>query len=249
MSLYRFTARSASAAEPMVKVFCGYLESYLWLWVLLLVLIVWNLIENKKIEIKHGVFIALLAFPLLENLLMKQHAILYSFDRMKFVFLLSFLICELASQILEQSGRRKVLLEAGLLVAALGFGVLNLRSYVKDEKRIWEIDYVADNERISEYINENYRDSVLALNGYPVRGYLNLLFGRGIYEYTNVDAAWEKAAVSGKRYVVMLNLQGDAEGQVFDLKGAKIYDTQTNSAKLLRVKNGKVSLKDVAGRN
>ena len=79
---------------------------------------------------------------------------------------------------------------------ALVFGGLNLRSYVKDETRIWDIDYMAENELIAQYINENYRDSVLAVSDYPVRGYINLLFGRGVYEYTNVDTAREKAVIS-----------------------------------------------------
>jgi len=138
--------------------------------------------------------------------------------------------------------------EVGVLIVALVFGGLNLRSYVKDETRIWGIDYMAENELIAQYINENYRDSVLAVSDYPVRGYINLLFGRGVYEYTNVDTAREKAVISGKQYVVMLEPQEYGEG-VIVLKVARIYDIQKNSVQFLSVENGKVSIDDAADSN
>lgn len=237
----RFCARNVSVSVPLVSLFSGYLKSFLWLWVLLLMLAVWSFIKNKKIELRHGIFAVLIAFPLLENMLMKQHAVMYSFDRMKFIFLISFCICELASNLLESYDRKKVRTKMSIITMVLGFGFLNLKAYMGDSTLIWDIDYINENEIIADYINENYKDSVLAFENESVRGYINMLFMRGIYESIDFNTAMEKALSLGKRYVIMLNIENIGSWSMYDLSGATIYDTQTRETSILLVENGAVS--------
>ncbi len=244
----RFCARNVSVPAPLVDVFSGYLKSFLWLWVLFLALIIWNFMKNKKIELLHGIFAALLAFPLLENMLMKQHAISYSFDRMKFIFLFSFCICELASNLLESYGGKKVKAEMGIITMVLGFGFLNLRAYMGDNALVWDIDYIKENEMIADYINENYQDSVLALENAAVRGYINMLFMRGIYEFIDFNTAMEKAVSLGKRYVIMLNIDNVGGWNMYDLNGATIYDLQAGETSILLVENGAVSVGNITNK-
>ena len=44
-----------------------------------------------------------LFFPVLENIVMSQHAIQYTYDRMKLIFGISLLICELSYNLLNES--------------------------------------------------------------------------------------------------------------------------------------------------
>lgn len=241
----RFCARNTSVSVPLVDLFSGYLKSFLWLWVLLLTLVIWSFIKNNKIELRHGIFAVLLAVPLLENMLMKQHAIMYSFDRMKLIFLLSFCVCELANNLLESYDGKKVKTEMGIITLVLGFGFLNFKAYMGDSTLIWNIDYIKENEIIADYINENYMDSVLAFENARVRGYINMLFMRGIYEYIGFNTAMEKAVSLGKRYVIMLNIENTGGWNMYDLSGAAIYDTHTGETSMLLVENGAVSVGNI----
>ena len=98
----------------------------------------------------------------------------------------------------------------------------NLNYYRKDSKYIWDITYRETNKKISEYINQNYWNSVLTTNA-SVRGYLNLLFNRGIYEWGDIDSVRDIALQKGKRYAIELKTL-DAPGNMYQLTGAIVYD-------------------------
>lgn len=218
----RFFARNIASSTLLTDVFGSYLKSFLLLWILLFFLIIWNIIKNGKIELKNKCILFVLAFPLLENVVMKEHALSYSYDRMKMVFILSYLICELEAQILVSYEKRN---KAAFIIIAIVtviccFG--NLNYYRKDSKYIWDITYRETNKKISEYINQNYWNSVLTTNA-SVRGYLNLLFNRGIYEWGDIDSVRDIALQKGKRYAIELKTLG-APGNMYQLTGAIVYD-------------------------
>ena len=117
-------------------------------------------------------------------ILMKEHAFYYTYDRMKFIFILSFLICELSHCLLSNAKEKRYEQVLLFLVTILVCG-LNFDTYKKNESYIWETDYRNDNLILAEYISENYSDSILATESRgAVRGYINTLFDRGIYEGT-----------------------------------------------------------------
>ena len=103
----RFLARGVTTATQISDVFCGYIKSFLYLWVLIFILCVWNFIRNGKLVIRHGYLFLVLMFPLIENIIMKQHAVGYTYDRMKGSFVLSFLICELVYGLLNYLKKAK----------------------------------------------------------------------------------------------------------------------------------------------
>lgn len=237
----RFMARNVTADTTFAEVFSGYIQSFGYLWILALLLAVWNIAVNQKIELRHGLLMLVMTFPLLENVLMKQHAVEYTYDRMKGIFILSFLLCELAQGILETAEKRRKA-AAGLIVLTAAAGLFNFWSYRSDRHYIWEADYRADNEKLASYINQEYPDCVLALEGDAVRGYMNLLFGRGIYEFTPADSAKEIALEKGRRYAVVLSIEDSEAWNVYDLEGAAVYDLDTGEVELISVQEGNIVL-------
>ena len=60
-----------------------------------------------------------------------------------------------------------------------------------------------------------------------VRGYITLLFGRGVHELVDIDDLKKICAEKGKRYAVLL-VPSDRKvsGSMTELSGAVIYDTE-----------------------
>ena len=239
----RFMARNVSLPINLTLLFGSYLKSFLYSWILLLILIMWNIAKKQSIELKHGVLMIVLAFPILENIIMKQHALEYTYDRMKASFLLSFLICEMIHQLLMNCENKKMtaIVVSGLVIIT---GVFNLNSYIHDEEYIWSTSYQAENRKIAGYINKNYADSVLGIENLAIRGYMNLLFDRGIYEFTDIEFLRNQAAEKRKRYAVILNVENPGSWSVYDLSGATVYDMQTG--KYLKIVTKEDEIKTIA---
>jgi len=236
----RFMARNVMTAVELTSVFGSYFKSFLYLWVLLLILIVWNIVIKKNIEFKHRMLMLVLIFPILENVIMKEHALSYSYDRMKVGFIMSFVLCDLAFQILEYyKESKKIIIVLTLLVMC--FGGLNLKSYMGNSAYTWNTNYRGENNKIAEYVNTVYSDSVLGVENAGIRGYMNLLFGRGIYEYISADRLKEIAAERGKQYAVILNIENYESWQVYDLAGATIYDITTGEVRNIQVDDGNIN--------
>lgn len=221
----RFMARNVTTSTLLTDVFGSYLSSFLYLWILFLCLIVWNFIKNKKIEMRHGVLCLIMVFPIVENILMKQHALSYTYDRMKFIFILSFLICELASDLLD-TYKKRVLIYGVLIGITTTAGIANLISYLNNSTYIWETDYRENNKVLAQYVSENYSDAILCSGTY-IRGYMNLLFGKGIYEFATIDDIKSIAQKNDKQYIVSINTSnanGVGVTGVFKLAGINVYD-------------------------
>ncbi len=241
----RFMARNAATSVAFTSLFGSYLESFLFLWILLVILLIWNVKIKQNIELKHGIVMLILSFPVIENIIMKQHAIAYPYDKMKACFILSFLICELVHQLLLNSEYRKSTIII-VLFCVLTTGMLNLRSYLHDESYTWTTSYQIENRQIAAYINENYPESILGIDNRPIRGYMNLLFGKGIYEFTNSDTLKDIAIQRGKQYAIILNVEGSAVGEVYDLSGATIYDVQSGKVSKITVHAGEMVAKAIS---
>ena len=218
----RFFARNIVSSTLLTDVFGSYFKSFLLLWILLLFLNVWNIVKNGKIEFEKKLILFVLIFPLLENIVMKEHALSYSYDRMKMVFILSFVICELVVQILHSYTQRNRIVFSIILAVTLICCLGNLNYYKQDSKYIWGTTYRETNKRLAEYINEKYSDSILTIN-LAVRGYMNLLFDKGIYEGGNIDSARTIATEKGKNYAIELKIV-DAPWNMYQLTCAVVYD-------------------------
>ena len=183
----------------------------------------WKIISARKKAV------LVFSVPLLENLVLKEHAISYSFDRMKAVFFLLFLVLVIIAAFQEKYGGKFTSLSAIAVFAAIG--IVNLTSYVsRDNLYRWNVAYLKNNRAVAERINQAYPEdnSILTQPSAPTRGYANMLFERGIYEFINLDRAIEIAGKEGKRFVVLLNLELKP-WNMYDYSRYKVYDCIAHS--------------------
>ena len=173
-----------------------------------------------------------MAFPILENVIMKEHALTYTYDRMKAGFVLILLICEVVKNIFEISEKKRALIiVVGL---AMVFSILNFGSYMKNKSYIWSVDYRENNKKLAEYITNLYQNAVYASDS-SIRGYMNLLFQRGIYELTSVDIAKKIAIDKGKENVIYITTDG------YKILTITAYNVNSTDNIQYTIENGEVS--------
>lgn len=234
----RFAARNIASSARLIYLFDGYLKSFLYIWPLLLLLAAVNLAVSKRIELRHGLLMVMMAFPIIENLIMKEHAISYTFDRMKVIYLLSFLICELSATLMAETHRRKIT-AYGILILSAAAAILNYTAYINDKSYIWPADYRKKNETIAEYVIDNYPNSILGCKT-AVRGYMNMLFQRGIYEGTDLEALKERIKGTNCRYAVSIDISDAKSGNIYEIGGATVYDKFTGNLVKVSSHEGKI---------
>ena len=173
--------------NDICKLIFGYFQSFKILWLLIFVYIVGIMYKNKNSIFFHNYPLTIiLLFPILENFLLLNHAIYYSFDRMKLAFIMIVIICDMFNELLIRYNVKKIILACLSLVIICSFS--NVLLYKKDTNYRWEIDYLANNNILADYIIKKYGNTDYAIaTNYDVRGYLTLLFNKNIYEYINLD--------------------------------------------------------------
>ena len=201
----RFMARNITTSVLLTDVIGGYLKSFLYLWVVLLVLTIWTFIKKGSVEIKNGILLLVTAFPIVENIIMKQHALVYTYDRMKASIVLIIILCEIVRNLLDSYNAK--IINAIVVVVFVVSAWLNISSYMNNPAYIWEVDYRNSNLKMAEYVVEKYPDAIYASDTL-IRGYMNLLFGRGIYEWQSLESAIELANQKEKKTVVYINMDG-----------------------------------------
>lgn len=232
-----FIARSVEVPVEITSVLGGYLKSFLYIWIFLLILTIWNIAISKKLEFFKGSLMFILAFPILENIIVKHHALLYSYDKMKGGFLIIFLCCELIYQILKRENNKRT--SQILIVITIFTAFLNFKSYKNDSFYMWSTNYRQDNVILANYINEKYPANLAILSSeYDVRGYLNLLFKRGMYEYADLNKILPVAKEKMSQYIVVLTVEDEDIVGVIDLSGAIVYDIKNHIASNITVNNG-----------
>lgn len=95
----------------------------------------------------------------------------------------------------------------------------------------WPVSYLETNTQLAESLQKTYtkENSVYAQGiddsgQLSVRGYTNVLFQRGVYEWKSLDQMIDIAAEKEKRYVVYLYGVSQKWSQI-KYTGYKIYDT------------------------
>lgn len=191
---------------------------------------------------EHRAILLIVSFPLLENLLLMDHANQYTYDRMKAVIPLTLLflvsVYALIPQKIKSGSGVKALVTAGLIVLSL----ISLNSYARygrvgDETYRWQMQGYADNGALADYIHQNFDpdEYILGMEG-PVRGWANLCFGQGIYEYSVDSILVEKALEQGKRYVIIVVVADNGnqwEKDVYPM--IKVIDTVTGQIKHISI--------------
>lgn len=182
----RFQARNFTTSASVRALLEGYCQSFLFFWWLLAALIAtacalyrgFGWVRAGQLA-NYPVVLFLSLFPLLENIVMKQHAIQYAFDRMKMAFPLVLIFADLFFVILKKTSSHAV--RAALPCVLALVCAYNFACYVTDSHYVWDAPFLRDNETFAETLNERFPDSVMGWRS-ATRGYINLLFRRGVYE-------------------------------------------------------------------
>ncbi|MDN3236888.1 hypothetical protein [Pseudomonas sp. WAC2] len=178
----RFLARSAGAGS-LSDLLHAYVLSYGYFIAAMLITaagLIWlkksQSTSNRALSITLVVLIAA-SVPLLENLIMLQHATQFSFDRLKFIFPAALLIG--LSLLYFRTKGRTVL--AGLIALAAIQGCMTYKKDINTYAAWPQID--EQNKQLVSLVEQelDVKCAVLSTD-MSVRGYANLLFHRGIYE-------------------------------------------------------------------
>jgi len=246
----RFLARNWSASRVRITdLLKGYFISYKYIIILLFVLLLimlslkkyrkklWELVKEYKYEL------IFFAFILFENFIMLEHAVSYTFDRLKFTYILItlfFIIYCTISKMCDEKNK-KFIMYLGILLFSI-IAIINIKDYKNGyNKYVTENEFESNNQIIASYIKENfnYSNSVLCCNR-TVRGYLNLLLDRGIYELKSYDSAWITALDNRKQFLVYLNTENQTS-----IKEVIIENIQDNSAYKVYVNENELVREDI----
>jgi len=167
-------------------------------------LFVYHLKNKKKIFTRNGHIALLILFlvQLLENHLFTNHALTYSMDRMKWYFVINYILLHIISKLLSlRHARRIICYSMGCVM------VVSLFSYLFIENNYrWNDERLKSSSGLEQFIDANYSDNVLGqLGNNSVWGYSKMLFGHGIVKETSVRSLIKRAQHFGRRYAVALN--------------------------------------------
>ena len=200
----RFITRSiASNNVNIFNLFTSYFSSFGSLLILLVisfVLFFYKRSDNLKSKMdrkENIIFFIIISFPCLENILLKQHAYYYHFDRLKVFIPLLFLFL----QIIPLFYKKKLIFISIFTIIVMS---LNLISY-RASSRIVDISYaVKQNNRIIAEIKPLITsNTVLCLNNF-VRGWPVLAFNHNIYENQDIDSCIAKIEKRDSEQGIML---------------------------------------------
>jgi len=138
-----------------------------------------------------------------------------------------------------------VVLNVGMVILSIYIGVTNLVHYKQSKAYIWEVNYRSSNIKLRDYIDKNYDDAVYGFNA-SVRGYINLLYKRGIHEWQDAHGIAVHVNEKKRRYGVLL-LDSDNPKSVWsmnEISSALIYDRYTDKYSYLYLNNGEVCVQD-----
>lgn len=243
----RFFARGITSAVSWTAFIKGYFCSYGFFLAILFFLLIFTLVNIRRrqtflssLKERWEIFFLLL-FPLLENLLMQQHVVFYSYDRLKCTLPMIYLFLLCLKAIPADSKYGGKILKTGIAAVIL-MACCNMTYYLKaDSFYSHTADYLEDNILLAEYIKEHYpaKDRLTGQNN-ATRGYSNLLFHGGIYEYQDALSGLE--LLNNERYYVYLNSE-DLPFNIYRYDYALVYDTFENTVTRIHVQNGTVYVK------
>jgi hypothetical protein len=127
--------------------------------------------------------IFIVSFPMLESLIMLQHANQFSFDRLKLSVPLIILVTIFFVKMKDRAKPIYILFTLYFVISS------NLQIFSHDSlyyKR-WGLAVSANNKIVSDFAADTKSDCILLGSPSQVRGYLNLIFDSDIIEFTSVE--------------------------------------------------------------
>lgn len=240
----RMNARSQSG---IVKLIFGYIDSFMPLLIVIVVCLIISIIfkESRK-KIKNSLFskkswilFLVFSFPLMENLLLKEHALTYTFDRLKCVLVLVFILFGLLSAIKE---KKYVIYQSVKIFVLITISLYGIVTY--GNGKIIDLVEYNDSILLRDYLLDNYvghGKNIIVKEGFRAWGYLQTMYHRNIYctyIYTETQLKYE-ALSSGSDYIVYVESTSGKNDTLCYTK-AKIFDLQTENEIYLSVNNHQV---------
>lgn len=201
---------------------------------------------KKAIKSNQAIVVFAAGIACLENVLMAQHALEYTYDRIKLGILLTLLFLFLLVLIWEN---KTEIFQKMLILFFATAALINLISFrfVENGYR-WIVDgNYRDNETLAEALGEKYTKENSLYGQIPVtavRGYTTLLFQRNIYDLKQLDDLEELAEEGNKRYVVYLLARWDI-WQKSLYQGAVISDLYTGRQEYWNMSDGGISCSEL----
>ena len=200
----RFLGRSAVASQYNVSFYdlvVGYWNSYgIWIVFVAFALIVniIQIVDKKKQDNKIKIVIVLLLITCFENILMLEHAIEYTYDRLKFAPVITIAVMYLYTVFTDRWQKKLfvVIIIVTSLYCYCGY-IREIHGYVSNNQN-YQNNEVLGNYFQKEILSKATDESLLVgLNAYcQVRGYSNLLFDCNIREGMTLS----ELQVYGKEY-------------------------------------------------
>ncbi len=185
----RFFGRSIEAGCILCLVY-GYIHSYGFFLAPMLLILAFPYFSKTLEATKKNKQITLLiivaaSVPLLENIVMLQHALQFTFDRLKFIFPASIILAFLFACF---NAKGRVILVFFVLFSSF-FGY---KAYKNDlsEYSSWAMIDLKNRQLAARIIGKVDRDCTVFISNVIVRGYANLLFHRAIYEKKSAQDAF-----------------------------------------------------------
>ena len=254
-SLMRAHSRSDSFSLNFYQLLYNYIISYTSLIIILLFNLI--IIKTNNISIKINSIVCkdyklllILGFPLIENLIMMNHATWYSFDTMKLSYILVFVNADLLNIIFLNIKTIKKYLLCLPLIFFVVIGNIFLYRYSTScdyNFYVYDIQYEKQNETFANYIKKRFNNDNSVI-GTPsdVRGYKVLLFDRNIHEFTTLDELINEN--KNKRYVIYFFDRFETVG-IQEIDSGIIYDKDENTYKFIKATQDNISEINISKKN
>lgn len=181
--LSRFSARTINS--NLLSLPYGYIKSY-GLFLILFVFLFFSFVKHKKNNKIYVSIVLASLFPLIENIIMYQHASQFSFDRLKFILPLSILLFFYLCRVKIQ---HRYIMAFVVLVCSLQ-NTLTYKLMV-NESTNWDVTHKNNIELVEEIKKDTDISCATIVTNSSVRGYYNLLLNRNIYEGRTLEQALE----------------------------------------------------------
>jgi hypothetical protein len=203
----RFSARSTGKID-YIFLLIGYVKSYgLYIFILPVFYFILQKNENQKI-IDYKLFYFPIFFSLVlvvENIIMMQHAVQYSYDRLKFGILLVLLFNIFFLYFLSMKRNTySTLIMGGVILLSAVQNIDTYRNILRQYSNFEEL-----NKKNIEFIKTiEIGNSTIICTNTKVRGYINILFDRSIYEgIQNLEKCKELAKKKNANKIIFINAE------------------------------------------
>lgn len=183
-----FLYRSASAGS-LIDLAKGYELSYGYFLLIVLASVIsiayWKTQKSYSPQQNLITFLIVASsIPLIENIIMLQHATQFSFDRLKFII-------PAAIAIAYCFANYNLFIKAILLAAAVYSSANGYATYRSDQSTylIWKDVDISNRAFAKAVMSKVDKDCTLFTSSFGVRGYANFIFESGIYEYATLAEA------------------------------------------------------------